>query len=140
MASSTATQQINEVLSIKDWRKLCDLLNSNKKWRQLGLAMDYTDSELDRISTARGMCFTCRAAEYAICCERSKSFFSLYICICFVISDTPAEALIADCCKRQRNHKISDVYKQLIKIQCVDGVNLLKKHVEESDDNEMEME
>ena len=63
MASSTATQQINEVLSIKDWRKLCDLLNSNKKWRQLGLAMDYTDSELDRISTARGIC--------AICCERS---------------------------------------------------------------------
>ena len=64
---------------------------------------------------------------------------SLHMYFC-VISDTPAEALIADCCTRQRNHKISDVYKRLIKIQCVDGVNLLKKHVEESDDSEMEME
>jgi hypothetical protein len=44
-------------------------------------------------------------------------------------SESPAEALITDCCKLQRNHKISDVYHHLIKIQFLDGVNLLKEYV-----------
>ena len=52
----------------------------------------------------------------------------------------PAEALITDCCRRQWNHRISDMYRHLMTIQFVDGVNLLKKYVEESDGNDFVME
>ena len=57
-----------------------------------------------------------------------------------MISENPAEALIEDCCRRQRNHTISDAHHFLKKIQFEDGVKLLEKYVEKSDDNEVEME
>ena len=65
----------------------------------------------------------------------TKSFY-----IFFVISDNSAEALMAYCCRRQKNHRICDVYHHLKTIQFEDGVILLKKYVEKSDDNEVEME
>ena len=50
-----AMQQIDEGMNIADWQRLKDLLNFNEKWRQLGVAMEIADGELDRIA-ARGMC------------------------------------------------------------------------------------
>jgi len=101
-----ATQQINHGMNLSDWQKLIYLLNSNGKWRQLGVAMEMADDGLDRIATR----------------------------------ENPAEALIEDCCRRQRNHTISDVHHFLKKIQFEDGVKLLEKYVEKSDDNEVEMD
>ena len=49
-----ANQQIDEGMNINDWKRLKDLLNSNEKWRQLGVAMEIADGELDRIA-ARGI-------------------------------------------------------------------------------------
>ena len=49
-----AKQQIDEGMNIADWQRLKDLLNSNEKWRQLGVAMEIADGELDRIA-ARGI-------------------------------------------------------------------------------------
>ena len=57
-----------------------------------------------------------------------------------MISDNSAEALMAYCCRRQKNHRICDVYDHLKYIQFEDGVILLEKYVEKSDDNEVEME
>ena len=57
-----------------------------------------------------------------------------------MILDNSAEALMAYCCRRQKNHRICDVYDHLKYIQFEDGVILLKKYVEKSDDNEVEME
>ena len=49
--SSKAMQQIDEGMNIRDWQRLKDLLNSNGKWRQLGVAMEMADDGLDRIAT-----------------------------------------------------------------------------------------
>ena len=49
-----AMQQIDEGMNIADWQRLKDLLNFNEKWRQLGVAMEIADGELDRIA-ARGI-------------------------------------------------------------------------------------
>ena len=49
--SSKAMQQIDEGMNIRDWQRLKDLLNSNGKWRQLGVAMEIPNDELDRIAT-----------------------------------------------------------------------------------------
>ena len=49
-----ANQQIDEGMNINDWKRLKHLLNSNGKWRQLGVAMEIADGELDRIA-ARGI-------------------------------------------------------------------------------------
>ena len=65
----------------------------------------------------------------------TKSFY-----IFFLTLDNSAEALMAYCCRRQKNHRICDVYDHLKYIQFEDGVILLKKYVEKSDDNEVEME
>ena len=46
-----ANQQIDEGMNINDWKRLKDLLNSNGKWRQLGVAMEMADDGLDRIAT-----------------------------------------------------------------------------------------
>ena len=60
-----AKQQIDEGMNIADWQRLKDLLNSNEKWRQLGVAMEIADGELDRIAyrakMARGISSMCVA-------------------------------------------------------------------------------
>ena len=124
-----ANQQIDEGMNINDWKRLKDLLNSNGKWRQLGVAMEIADAELDRIAT-RGISMSVAI----ILLVPTKAFYI------FLISENPAEALIQDCCRRQRNHTISDVHRLLTNIQFEDGVILLTKYVKKTDDNEVEME